>query len=95
MVEPGFPSSPTVVEPRFPHDQCVVEQGIPPGFTAAEPELPHLVSTVDYGLLPSLVSGIMDENIHCLEQVMVYHLAADRQLRVLTRSTIGTQASRI
>ncbi|CAH0488356.1 unnamed protein product [Peronospora farinosa] len=67
MVEPGFPSSPTVVEPRFPHGQIVVEQGLPHGFTAAEQELPHQVSTVEFGLLPSSVSGIMDEDIQCLE----------------------------
>ena len=95
MVELGFPSSPTVVEPRFPHGQYVVEQGLPHGFAAAELELLHLLSTMEYGLLPYRVSGIMNGYIQCLEGVMLYHLAGDRQLRVLTRSTMGTQASRI
>ena len=67
MVELGFPSSPTVVEPRFPHGQLVVEQGLPHGFTAAEQELPQQVSTVESGILPSCVTGIMDEDIQCLE----------------------------
>ncbi|CAI5727331.1 unnamed protein product [Peronospora farinosa] len=67
MVEPGFPSSPTVVEPRFPHGHIVVEQGLPHGFTAAEQELPHQVSTVEFGVLPSSVSGIVDEDIQCVE----------------------------
>ena len=82
-----------MVEPRFPHGQYVVEQRLPHEFAAAEPDLP--VSTVEYGLLPSRVSGIMDEDIQCLEGVMVYHLDAGRQLQVLTRSTMGMQSSRI
>ena len=87
MVEPAFPSSPTVVEPRFPHGQFLVEQGLSHGFTAVEQGLPHQLSTVEHGILPSRVSGIMDEDIQCL--------AAVRQLRESTRSTMGTQASRI
>ena len=35
---------------------------------------PYQGSTVEYELLPPHVSGSMDEDIQCLEGVMVYHL---------------------
>ena len=57
---------------------------------AAEQEVLHQGSTVEYELLPPHVSGSMDEDIQCLEGEMVYHLAAVRQLRVLTQNTMGT-----
>ena len=95
MVEPGFPSLTTVVEPRFLHGQFVVEQGLPHEITAAEQGLPHPVSTVEHGSLPSRDSGVMDEDIQRLERgVMAYHLTAVSQLRVSTRSTMKTRASR-
>ena len=128
MVEPGLPSLPTVVEPRFPHGQFVVEQGLPhvcdvagqesprasmmveQGFpsspTVVEQQFPngpivvdqgppHSVSTVEHGSLLSRDSGFMDEDIQRLERgVMAYHLTAVSQLRVSTRSTMKTRASR-
>ena len=55
----------------------------------AEQEVPHQGFTVEYKLLPSHDSG----SVQCLERAMGYHLAAVRQLRVLTRNTTGTQTS--
>ena len=49
MVEPGFPSSPTVVEPRFPHGQFVVEQGLPLEYNVDGQESPRENMMVEPG----------------------------------------------
>ena len=95
IFEQGFPSSPTVVEPRFSCGNSEVEQGLLHGFMSAEQGLPHQGSTVEYDLLSSHVFGIMDEDIQRLEGGDQLHLVAVRQLRVSIRSTTGTQAPRI
>ena len=45
----------------------MIEHGPSFGFMAAEQALPRQGSTAEYGLLPSRISGIMDEDIQCLE----------------------------
>ena len=79
MVEQLFPSPPTVSEQRFSSPTTVVEQRFPHGHSAVEQDLPHGImaaaqelldqgSMVENGLLPSSVSGIMDEDIQCIEK---------------------------